>query len=332
MASANQPGKHIANDFTTSDLHGATNGYEDGRCLSGSCEPNYKEISCSYRYQGVYQVEKLDERIYRRHPRWPHTSSADETGFVRRRRTDATKLPAAKTELAAKVAGMIASGAIASVHGGAKQWRKKEGGTYSIKGWKQEARAKRFRTAFSPYANTPHHIVPWIQLGNAIDASCDPAGPRKADLIMVVQKGLADERYNINHHHNILVLPHEYPDACATFLPTHYLGFNHPAYSGDLGELLADALEPYEALAEEMEEHGDPPDPLDLKEELVSLAAHVKQLLIRDGEAVMDQLCAAAADHAKTQADPERKRAKVNLDKLWEGIQQQSRSVTAIGV
>ncbi|WP_437274744.1 AHH domain-containing protein [Sorangium sp. So ce375] len=230
-------------------LHNTASEYKGGACLRGHIGYYEEGNSCSYRWQGLAKAEESPAReLYNSHDPECHLGGTGWGG-------------AAVSAIEQGKAGIIVS-------------RHKPYNSRTKTGKeipKQVVVAKNFTTGYAPYANQVHHVLPTAVLRNSILAVAEPA-PQLVDLIA---KGLLQEKYNINHMDNMLILPSRDRDARKTGLPTHC--GDHPEYSGKVRDHVMNAMRPYQDIAEQVRdgEPHDEPQPADLKENLEDISGEL---------------------------------------------------------
>lgn len=143
----------------------------------------------------------------------------------------------------------------------------------TIKGKKPKNKGKKFdiinlenfTTGFVPYGNQAHHIVNNSSLQKAINELAETFSL----IRWVIVGGLLTEKYNLNHKDNMLLLPTKNKDCRETGLPRHY--GSHPNYSDEILVAVKRALQPYNEIADQMDQklkNHDKPEPKKLKKAL----------------------------------------------------------------
>ena len=80
--------------------------------------------------------------------------------------------------------------------------------------------SKNFRSSCNvPYWHEAHHIIPHGELRDAINAV--GTGTEAAIYREIIREGLLDEKYNLNHKLNMIILPMDKKVARALKLPRH---------------------------------------------------------------------------------------------------------------
>ncbi len=245
------------------DLHLSAGSFDGGQCI-GSHEYCYKQYdSCSYRWQAHHRATTSDRGLYGKLGSGFSSPSPGHAKALQRNRALAT---------APKPVRVSAEG---------RKYRRVEG--------------QPFRTAFAPWKNNPHHLLPDAELKNGI-LGVSESQPSVRDTIV---QGLLKSKYNINHWKNMLILPQRKNDGCALSLPTHPQGDSHPAYSAAARDGVDLALDPYKTVVEQVKagkpDPHDEPDPLDIKGALEALSdsLHGAVLGLR---ATVASRCAASGD------------------------------------
>jgi len=143
----------------------------------------------------------------------------------------------------------------------------------------QKVKGLPFRTAFAPWPNNAHHLIPDAQLMNGI---FDLAADLPAIQETIVQ-GLLKSPYNLHHWKNMMILPLDPKQGCALGLPTHPQGDTHPAYNIEVRTGVDEALSPYKAVIKQVadkEKEHEVVDPVDIKEALEALSDALHTSLI----------------------------------------------------
>lgn len=242
-------------------LHTSVGGYDGGKCV-GAHEFYYKECdSCSYRWQAHHRATGADSA---------HYGSWNTLAFSN---------TAAKT--AKKLAGYNALNAPPTYNNDRA----------TIAGLP-------FRTAFSPWYNNAHHLLPDAELRDGIFGTAGDL-PEAQDLII---KGLLDNQYNVNHWRNMMILPQEHDVGCRLSLPIHPWGDSHPTYSATLKAKVDAVLKVYKPIIKKMrdgtfEKNHEVPDPLDIVDSLmgVSDSVHAQVLALKPVVAARCQATGAIA-------------------------------------
>lgn len=250
-------------------LHTPVGAYDGGKCLS-SHEQYYEENnSCSHRWQAVHRALGPDLAIYESHP----------TAIKRPSQYEAQVKLGYRTVSASEKSELSTRGALL--------------GTPKKKKKKYIVRGKTFRTAYAPYNNNPHHLLPDAELRGGVFDVTAPA-PQVQDLIF---QGLLDEGYNLNHWKNIMILPQETEDGCALGLPTHPKRDIHRDYSREVRDAVITALKPYETVVDQVvnEEEHDNPDPEDLKNALERISDKLHTGIVANRPA-LKSTCASGGD------------------------------------
>jgi A nuclease family of the HNH/ENDO VII superfamily with conserved AHH len=254
-------GKDHAEYVPYEDLHHSAGGFDGGKCV-GAHEYYYKQRdSCSYRWQAHHRATTSDKGLYGQTGTQVSSPSPGQAATLLRNRALA-----------------IAPGPL-KVSKGGRAYRKVTG--------------QPFRTAFAPWPNNPHHLLPDAQLKNGIFQMA--AGlPTVQDMIV---QGLLNNAYNINHWKNMMILPQREKEGCALSLPTHPQGDSHPAYSATVRDGVDLALQPYGTVVQQVKagKPHDVPDPVDIKGALETLSGdlHAAVLALRPTVAAK---CASSSD------------------------------------
>jgi hypothetical protein len=181
--------------------HIPTESTEDGACLTGHNARRNKggrlaASSCNYRWQAFRQALEHDKTNYNS-PKYASLlgSPTPVTTRVRRGVTQVTNL--------------------------------------QDKAWDVSETSDNFQTSCNtPYWHEAHHIVPHGELRDAMVAVGE--GPKAAEFRKLIRGGLLDEKYNLNHKTNMIILPLDDKIATVLSLPRHRhtsRHISHKAYS-----------------------------------------------------------------------------------------------------
>lgn len=116
-----------------------------------------------------------------------------------------------------------------------------------------------------PYWHEAHHAIPNSVLRVAIDdVGKDANAPE--ELIRTVRRGLLTEKYNLNHHSNMITLPLDPKVSAAIRLPIHRRTARHREH-GQYSNYVMRLIKPiFNSLRECIVEHKQPPDFAESKE------------------------------------------------------------------
>lgn len=223
-------------------LHNSVGSFDGGSCV-GEHQYYYKQRdSCSYRWQAHHRATTSDKGLYGAVGTAISAPTPGQAATLRRNRA----LASAPGPVTTSAAG--------------KKYRLVTG--------------LPFRTAFAPWANNAHHLLPDAQLRGGIFDICEGL-PQVEDLVV---QGLLKSKYNLNHWKNMLILPQSKKIGCQLGLPTHPQGDSHPAYSAKVRGGVDSALAPYKSVVTQIKagKPHDNPDPVDIKAalEALSMALH----------------------------------------------------------
>jgi hypothetical protein len=234
-------------------LHHTAGSREGGKCMV-RCEYIYKQRnSCSYRWQAIKWVDGADRHIYKEHP-------AGLSGTAWR------------TVSAGYAQALFVAGALTGQPTPPALTKKNK--------LKSKVEGQAFRTAFAPYGNNPHHLLPDATLKDGILQVTKPA-PQVKDMIV---QGLLDETYNMNHYENVMILPTADRDGGYMGLPSHPT--NHNKLDKKILSKVLEVLQPYEAVVEavlEKEKH-DVPDSKLIKAGLENIGKVIHANIVSLGE------------------------------------------------
>jgi hypothetical protein len=249
------------------DLHHPAGTREGGKCMV-RCEYIYKQRnSCSYRWQALKWIDPggADRDIYK-----SHSKGLSGTDWRSVSPSYAAKLSAAGALVTMTAPAPIKSGKMRS-----------------------NVQGVAFRTAFAPYPNQAHHLLPEATLKNGILEVTQPA-PTVQDLIV---QGLLEKKYNLNHYENVMILPTGRKDGCQMGLPCHPT--NHNKMDKQILKKVLEALKPYQAVVKAVlkdEDHPNP-DPEDIKDDLEEIGKTIHKNIVSDGERnAIKALCASGGD------------------------------------
>lgn len=222
------------------NLHLSVGRFDGGQCL-GAHEYYYKQYdSCSYRWQAAHRATTSDRALYAgQHGKTGISAPAPSTASNFQRNRALARDPGPETT-------------------------SEEGRVYQL------VTGVAFRTAFSPWPNNPHHLIPDAQLKNVmIELTKDVPEMRR-----VIVQGLLESKYNLNHWENMMILPQEDKIGCLLELPTHPAGDDHRQYSAEVRLKLKEIFLPYRVVVKQVKagESHDELDPLELKQALIGLS------------------------------------------------------------
>ncbi|NMO13798.1 hypothetical protein HPC49_01950 [Pyxidicoccus fallax] len=210
--------KHESDELNLEDRHHrARKTTEGGRCLVpyGAYSPQ----SCSYRWQAYQQA--LDEKDVYNWNRYESLVTGAPLMLVRRRKSEKGER---RWELAEATAP--------------------ERGAWDISDAVSSSNFK--NSCNTPYWFEAHHIIPHSELKNAV-AGVGKGKPDQNELQLMVRRGLMEEGYNLNHKHNMFILPMDRHVAKALELPMHLAApdlWNHPEYSSYVEQELQTFFDP----------------------------------------------------------------------------------------
>jgi A nuclease family of the HNH/ENDO VII superfamily with conserved AHH len=210
------------------NLHNTVGTFEGGSCV-WVCKGSwyYKQrSSCSYRWQAHHRATTSDRALY------------GTLGQGVRRRSPGEAATLLRNRALAMSPGPVTNDAAGEPY--------------------QLVTGQAFRTAFAPWPNNAHHLIPDAQLRDGIFTMAADI-PTVKDLIV---QGLLKNKYNFHHWKNMMILPQENAVGCALGLPTHPQGDSHPAYSAKVRGGVDDALTPYQNVVEQVR-NGEPHDKVD---------------------------------------------------------------------
>ena len=208
------------------NLHKPVGRFDGGACLYEHEYYYQQRNSCSYRWQAHHRATGSDRALYGTLGQGISAPSPGEAATLLRNRALATAPGPVTTSAAGKKYRLVTG--------------------------------QPFRTAFSPWPNNAHHLIPDAQLMNGIFSLAADL-PTVEDLIV---QGLLVNQYNLHHWKNMMILPQRKQEGCDLGLPTHPRGDSHPAYSAKVRDGVDLALKPYKKVVEQVAD-GEPHDTVD---------------------------------------------------------------------
>lgn len=175
--------------------HVSAKAYDGGQCLSGHLSRYTPDNSCSYRWQGLKKAGE-NKHIYNAHRGF---NNASPEGY---------KIGAHKEVTYAK--SSYDNGNSGQVKGDAKTFKSKKGKEMAT------FQALNFTNGRAPYKNDVHHILPSADLRDGLQSKV-----KEFDKIQHICNSLLEEKYNINHKDNSIILPKTNGHAAEIGLPTH---------------------------------------------------------------------------------------------------------------
>ena len=237
--------------------HKKTGSFENGQCLSPHQFPFEERNSCSYRWQGI-KKGKENKHIYHAH-RGFGGRPAKEYRFG-----EYNNVSYSSVSSAGKTIGNVL-----------RRFK-----TTSDDGEEKsmvEIKAQNFTNGKLPYPNQVHHVLPCAELRDGLDSVVNDAR-----MIEHVCNSLLKEKYNLNHHLNMLILPKTPGHAKEIGLPMH--PNNHSGYSDQLGSMIKNALASAEQARDEAEEENhDNLDYLQIKKNFEKISKTMYRVLAKPG-------------------------------------------------
>lgn len=152
-----------------------------------------------------------------------------------------------------------------------------------------------FTTAYWPYWNNAHHMIPQATLNGQITKLVDDVKTRN-----FVRAGLLQARYNVNHYKNMILLPQDKEVGYLLKLPRHLSlddgstefdpkpKFDHVAYSMKVRMRLTPIINDYKAEAEKVRKKNEECDPRKMtalsKDKLEKLSKDCYDSIMKFGE------------------------------------------------
>ncbi len=223
---------------------------EGGKCITAHFAGRDKTgklvaNSCNYRWQAYQRAATKDASLYN----WPKYQSLAVPGRRIRMR----------------------------LRFGWRTTKAPEEGDWDVKG-------DNFRTSCNvPYWHESHHIVPHGELRDAINSV--GRGANKEKYKDLIRSGLLAEGYNINHHHNMIMLPMDGRVARAIGLPRHRQTpghWSHRAYSNAVRLAINDVFKPMR----ESESRHVPPEYVASKARMEIVSRYYRRAILACGGGV----------------------------------------------
>jgi hypothetical protein len=252
MATTRQD-EHAADDKKFKGKHVETGGTEGGACLTGHVSGRNS--------QGYVTQNSCNYRwqAYKR------AAGADKGLY---------NYPRYKSLCSGKTLSMESRGRRKKVRPSAHDW---------------DVVGKNFQTACTvPYWHEAHHIVPHGELRDSIGAVGQ--GGNAATYVKLIRGGLLEEKYNLNHMTNMIILPMDKKVAVAIRLPRHRhtaAHWSHKAYSkyvrGKLDEV-------FKSIREDEAKHQKKPEYKACKSKIQNISKTVRSEIVdAEGEQSLDE-------------------------------------------
>lgn len=157
----------------------------------------------------------------------------------------------------------------------------------SNKAWDISEEGDNFQTSCNkPYWHESHHIIPNGELQAAIAEAAEGESLAE-EYVKLIRGGLLDEKYNLNHTINMIILPMPNQVAYALGLPRHRASADtksHTAYSHKAGAELDKIIKP---IQKQTQEHLEP-DYACCKDQLENLSDRLRATIIKAGRDMKD--------------------------------------------
>ena len=190
---------------------------EDGACLFHN-EPKYKPVSCSYRWQGKQEKRPNHVKVYRNYP----VANLKQKVLQRGIENDYLRTMQRETKKGGQCPAQTSYDAKLKLPEERGDWDldgpsrfRPSPAAAPTKAKKYIPPTRNFTTAFWPYWNNAHHLIPKGHFAGRIMAIKDP------DLRELVTVGLFRGKYNINHFKNVIFLPMDEEVGMLLRLPRH---------------------------------------------------------------------------------------------------------------
>lgn len=237
--------------------HTAANTTEGGKCLNR--HEGRAKNSCSHQWQGFKKAQS-DKALYN----WPKYKDVG-------RRKQIFLGPKVKDEPSTVSKWISAPGE--------KEWDVAKWNTTNITGGRVQNHAQLCNV---PYYHEAHHVVPNSTLRETLLQQFGK------DLINKIRGGLLDEKYNLNHKDNMILLPMDKKVASALKLPIHreVTMRSHSKYSAKVKSELEKVLD---AQQEAMVDHESPKYKA-CRDAIVSLSKRLYTRIVAAGAAGVEGL------------------------------------------
>jgi hypothetical protein len=157
---------------------------------------------------------------------------------------------------------------------------------------------KNFRTACTvPYWHEAHHIIPNSELKKALETMAK--GEMAPVFMLLFRCGLYDEKYNLNHMDNMVILPMGETVSARLGLPRHRSDrrvFSHREYSNKVQK---DLKKIFKEVKKEESKHQKLPDYAASREALEALSKSTRQWIFQVGGKLSLDDAAAAENKPK---------------------------------
>jgi hypothetical protein len=207
--------EHLSNE--AEGLHKSNAQSTDGACLFHYFE-EYKANSCCYRWQGKKDPRKDHTKIYKNYllasQKQRLAQRGIAAGFLKTNQYATEKggvyPPALSYD---KQLALPTNRGDWDLDGPRRKVRSPAASPSDSKAWIKKD--KNFTTAYWPYWNNAHHLIPKALFRDRIEAIED------AEVRTLVEIGLFRGEYNINYYKNVVFLPMDEEVARALCLPRH---------------------------------------------------------------------------------------------------------------
>jgi hypothetical protein len=244
--------EHEADVDAFPNKHIDTKSTEGGACLTGhvsgrDSKGRITQISCNYRWQAYKRAAGPDKGLYN-YPRYK--SACDGAAFFTQSRVGKKKANPSP-------------------------------GDWNVTG----GSADNFQTACTvPYWHEAHHIVPHGELRDSI-AAVGP-GSQAAIYIAVIRLGLLEEKYNLNHKTNMIILPMDKRVAVAIKLPRHRHTPGHRSHKAYSKYIRGKLNEIFKAIRQDESAHKKKPPYKACKSQIVNISSTTRPEIIAAGGTV----------------------------------------------
>lgn len=152
-----------------------------------------------------------------------------------------------------------------------------------------DAAGGNFSLCYLPYWHEAHHIVPNSTLRTAIEVAVKPATDQSA-YKRVVRESLLKEKYNLNHQHNMVMLPLEASVGKGMGLPLHRKTPSYRSHSTYSKYVLSELEKIFTEVKEKAEKHVQNPDIEKVKTKLESLSERLRNSIFKSSAKSLDDM------------------------------------------
>lgn len=212
-------GEHLPRD--DHPMHVSHAGVEGGACLF-HVEGTYKDNSCSYRWQGKHDPRASYTRVYRNYPLRTGQAALARRGIVGRDHVNTMQRITRSGNTLPQEEYYSDTLRLPEERGDWDLDGPKRGRTLpspaknAATGWGEIGPGQNFTTAYWPYWNNAHHLIPKALFRKRVAQDIEDVAIRE-----LVQAGLFRATYNVNHYVNVIFLPMDEEVGQVLHLPRH---------------------------------------------------------------------------------------------------------------